>query len=70
MMAYRLSVHETTGVTPCRMMFGHKINLPVNLVLGRPFQEKVYENSPDYVGDLENMAVKFTRLPVVICLVM
>jgi hypothetical protein len=39
-------------------MFGHKINLPVNLVLGRPFQEKVYENSPDYVGDLENMAVK------------
>jgi hypothetical protein len=26
--------------------------------LGRPFQEKVYENSPDYVDDLENMAVK------------
>jgi hypothetical protein len=22
MMAYRLSVNETTGVTPCRMMFG------------------------------------------------
>ena len=58
MMAYRSSVHETMGVTPCRMMFGHEINLPVNLVLGRPFQEKVYENSPDYVDDLENMAVK------------
>jgi hypothetical protein len=58
MMAYRSSVHETTGVTPCRMMFGHEINLPVDLVLGRPFQEKVYENAPDYVRDLENIVDK------------
>jgi transposase InsO family protein len=46
MMAYRSSDHETTGISPCRMMFGHEINLPVNLVLGRPFQEKVNENAP------------------------
>jgi hypothetical protein len=46
MMAYRSSVHETTGISPCRMMFGHEINLPVDLVLGRTFQEKVNENAP------------------------
>jgi hypothetical protein len=40
------------------MMFGHEINLPVDLVLGRPFQEKVYENAPDYVRDLENIVDK------------
>jgi hypothetical protein len=58
MMAYRLSVHETTGVTPCRMMFGHEINLPIDLVLGGSFQEKVYENAPDYVRDLGNVVEK------------
>jgi hypothetical protein len=51
MMAYRSSVHERTGISPCRMMFGHEINLPVDLVLGRPFQEKVNENAPIYVRD-------------------
>jgi hypothetical protein len=58
MMAYRSSVHERTGISPCRMMFGHEINLPVDLVLGRPFQEKVNENAPIYVRDLENIVDK------------
>ena len=41
------------------MNFVHELNLPVDLLLGRPFQEKVYENAPDYVRDLENIVDKF-----------
>jgi hypothetical protein len=41
-----------------QLMFGHEINLPIDLVLGRPFQEKVYENAPDYVRDLGNVVEK------------
>lgn len=44
MMAYRSSVHESTGVSPCEMTFGHSINLPVDLVLGRL---PTYRKSPD-----------------------
>ena len=36
MMAYRSSVHESTGVTPCKMMFGQDVHLPVDLLNGKP----------------------------------
>lgn len=36
MLAYRSSVHESTGVSPCAMMFGRQVNLPIDLVMGRP----------------------------------
>jgi hypothetical protein len=36
MMAYRSSVHKSTGVSPCEMVFGRPINLPIDLVLGSP----------------------------------
>lgn len=36
MLAYRSSIHESTGVSPCAMMFGREINLPIDLVMGRP----------------------------------
>ncbi|PJE77950.1 hypothetical protein CI610_03121 [invertebrate metagenome] len=35
MMVYRSSSHEFTGVSPCEMVLGRNINLPVYLVLGR-----------------------------------
>lgn len=35
MLAYRSSVHESTGVSPCEMTFGRNVSLPVDLVLGR-----------------------------------
>ena len=31
LMAYRSSTHDTTGVSPCKMMFGREINLPIDL---------------------------------------
>ncbi|KAK6177716.1 hypothetical protein SNE40_015762 [Patella caerulea] len=36
MMAYRSSIHESTGVTPNKMMYGREITLPVDLVFGTP----------------------------------
>ncbi|CAC5418995.1 unnamed protein product [Mytilus coruscus] len=36
MMAYRSSVHQSTGGSPCNMMLGREITPPVDLVLGVP----------------------------------
>jgi len=40
MMAYRSSIHESTGVTPCQMMFGRNVNLPIDLIYGKPETKK------------------------------
>lgn len=34
MMAYRCSVHDSTKQSPCRMMLGHQLRRPVDLVVG------------------------------------
>lgn len=39
MMAYRSSVHESTGVIPAELVFGRPINLPIDLILGTPTPE-------------------------------
>ena len=36
MAAYRATVHEATGFTPNRLMFGREVTLPVDLVYGVP----------------------------------
>ena len=41
MLAYRSSEHDTTGVSPARMLFGREIQLPVDLLLGCPPDETV-----------------------------
>ncbi|CAC5395695.1 Retrovirus-related Pol polyprotein from transposon 297,Retrovirus-related Pol polyprotein from transposon 17.6 [Mytilus coruscus] len=40
MLAYRSSKHESLGTSPCSMLFGREVNLPVDLILGRPETEK------------------------------
>ena len=52
MMAYRSAVHETTSFTPCELMFGRQIDLPIDLQLGRPEQESGYQNKTEYVQHL------------------
>ena len=39
MMAYRSSIHETTGETPYMMVHGQEMVLPIDLVVGPPPDE-------------------------------
>ncbi|PIK55025.1 Retrovirus-related Pol polyprotein from transposon [Apostichopus japonicus] len=50
-MAYRSSVHETTGETPSVMMLGREMNLPVDLLVPPPHVE--ISSSISYVSKLE-----------------
>jgi len=56
MMAYRSAVHETTGVSPCQMMLGREINLPVDLVFGKPLNDyDATKSTIDYAYELETV---------------
>ena len=52
MMSYRSAVHESTKQTPAKLMFGREVNLPLDLLFGRPPNEKV-KSVDDYVEMLE-----------------
>ena len=56
-MAYRTSVQESIGVSPCKMMFGREINLPIDMAMGKPAEE-MYSSQTDYAYQLENKLVK------------
>lgn len=36
MLAYRSAEHESLGVSPCSMLLGREVNLPIDLILGKP----------------------------------
>lgn len=40
MLAYRSGEHESLGTSPCSMIFGKDVNLPIDLILGKPKQEE------------------------------
>ena len=48
MMSYQSAVHESTKQTPAKLMFGREVNLPLDLLFGRPPNEKV-KSVDDYV---------------------
>jgi transposase InsO family protein len=50
MLAYRSSVHESTGISPNEMVFGRQVTLPIDLVLGRTDPER--NGISDYIRNL------------------
>ena len=53
MMAYRTSVHETTGCTPSEMMMGRDVRLPADLLTGR-FDDDTCDEPIEYVEKLQD----------------
>ena len=51
MMAYRLAVHEATNCSPAKVLFGRDLQLPIDLLLGRP-EEECPESVKQYTRDL------------------
>ena len=52
LMAYRSSVHETTGSTPHYLVFGHEVSLPLDLMHGSPPSTTPFD-VPDWVSQKE-----------------
>ena len=53
-LAYNASTHSSTGFTPSMMMFGREMNLPIDLAIGKPVDEKSHMTTT-YVLELENI---------------
>ncbi|CAG2252698.1 unnamed protein product [Mytilus edulis] len=55
MMAYRTSVHESTGFSPSMLMFGREIELPIDLIYGpHPQTENITDCSNEYLEKLQS----------------
>lgn len=46
LLAYRCSIHESTGKSPCEMLFGSNVRMPSELLFGSPPSPKM--NSTEY----------------------
>ena len=53
MLAYRTSVHATTGETPFMLMFGREVSLPIDIMYGTP-TSKLPPSSSQYAQTLCN----------------
>ena len=51
MMAYRTAVQESTRCSPARLMLGRELKLPIDLLYGRPIEERPNGITP-YAKDL------------------
>ena len=47
LLAHRTAVHKSTGFTSFMVTFGWSLNLPIDVMLGKPLSEA--KNIPDYV---------------------
>ncbi|UYV72285.1 K02A2.6-like, partial [Cordylochernes scorpioides] len=59
LMAYRSSVHETTGYSPAKMLFGRELKLPCDLIFGCP--NSIGEGSNEFVDRLHSRLEKVHR---------
>ena len=53
MLAYRSSIHESTGQTPAAMMFGREVTLPIDLLLGSFPDQKHRSSDLPYLHELK-----------------
>ncbi|UYV85033.1 hypothetical protein LAZ67_X004344, partial [Cordylochernes scorpioides] len=60
LMAYRAAIHETTGQTPAKIMFGRELRLPCDLEFGSP-GEPLAEVT-DYVNNLRSILLETHEL--------
>ena len=51
LIAYRSAVHDTTGQTPARIVFGRELCLPCDILFGSPSEEP--KKVIDYINDLK-----------------
>ena len=65
-MAYRATVHSSTGFTPNRLFLGRESRLPIDLVMGLPVNEVNGETTMDgYVERQQQLAVAEETLQLV-----
>ena len=63
LMAYRTATHESTGLTPAKMMMGRELRVPLDLLMGTP-PESNQTSKPSYVEKLKeslNIAHNYAR---------
>ncbi|XP_042234639.1 protein NYNRIN-like [Homarus americanus] len=53
LMPYRSAAHESTGYILAKLMQGHELRLPVDLLTGRPPDEEFPEETTSYVKSLQ-----------------
>jgi len=65
MAAYRASPHEATGLTPNRLILGRETEMPVDVVLGRPEEQRPeftsYDEFTDDLAARMETAFQFAR---------
>ncbi|VDI28918.1 Hypothetical predicted protein [Mytilus galloprovincialis] len=63
-MAYDSTSHDSTGTTPCRMMFGDEIKMPLDLIDGSPSyddEETHFKNEHNFVAKKKRGVRKSSR---------
>jgi hypothetical protein len=67
LLAYRASIHDTTGFTPASLLFGRELRLPSDLLFGTPPDKERptiehAANLVDHLRDIHNYARQHLRL--------
>jgi hypothetical protein len=57
LLAYRASIHDTTGSTPACLVFGRELRLPCDLLFGAPLDKErpTTDHAADLVGQLHDI---------------
>lgn len=60
LMAYRAAAHDSTGVTPAKIVFGRETRLPCDLIFGSP--SSTTQDVSTYVGELKQQLMSLHEL--------